>query len=1168
MSPNAFPLIEPLEARIAPAGLIIKTGVPGSSSPTPGNTAGETDYVDTDPAFGSAGGEVHFVSMSNPANATDPIVQVVGNAPNTYYIKLFSGDRLQVFSAGNGLQDFISGPNNGGIQGNLVAFFYDADSNNEVSTSELTGIALGKDASVVIGGNVHGDIVSNYNDSDVNIAARTGGKLGGTAEPAGNAHDLLLNPIKSVIVAGNVEGNIISGGNVSAAKVIGKVNNVLGGSAANAVTYDFNGSTNADGGDVLAVTPADSALGVSLAGISVVSVGSIKAGDGGAAGAGGGLTGINIIHDTDGFVLQAGSGGIGNAAKTAGGAGGKISSVLVQGFDAANSDPTDNDAISITSGTGGNAFGTGKTGIGGTVSKVYVGYDSIGGKTSVNTLHDTVLLKGGNGGSGKTGALGGGISDAHLFVAPNGSGNNIQVTAGSGGNDTVDVAGAKAGAGGAITTLEARNVSSVAGATLSQIIVKSGSGGTTMPLGAGGSGGAISNVKLLGFDLDVEAGIGTGGNNAGGAGGAVKTLTIEEFKDTSLNGIQAQRAFIAGGIGGTSTTGKGGAGGAVVGVTILNADFNGSSSIKGGDGANSGKGAGGAGGAVSGLRISDIAIAGGGNTGTLNVNGGGGGKGPGNGGAGGALSDAVISARKLTLNAASGIGGDVTGSGTKGNGGAGGKITSFAFATTPEFDSNGVPVFDAATIAFNSGKGGNGLGTGMGGAGGDMKTVSLIADSTVTVLGGTGGDAGATGTAGKGASVVSAFLEARNAAVSLTAGNGGTNGVGAKAGAGGTLNVANLRASTTILARAGDGTNGGAGGSLTTVGFANPDSLPTSGAVTLQAGNVTGTGAAASNGGSITNVTGFAGTSGTTLIKAGTGGAIADKAAVGGSITGVNIYGGGGAGAVLNIEAGDAANSASAKVGGTGGSVKNVSVGLHPFDSSNPSPFALDTATVFHHIAAGNGGNTSLASTGKGGLGGSVTGISVHHDIGVRSGRSFGYGATEMGGIFAGMGGVNTTVVNTLDGASGNVTTVTANAIASIVAGRPSFAGGNATITKANLVTKVDNIELSGLVPARVDGTGAYKNFATANLVGGNHSANPNTTANADTFDPGEYVDGAGNPPGVFGIGDSVNATTDGFIAAITLTNKRNFVPEALLTVDSTGASVFLDYNHTNGQPA
>lgn len=1169
MSPSSFSLIEPLESRIAPAGLIIKTGTAGSSSPTVDNKSGETDYVDSDPAFGMPGGEVHFVNMSDPANAGDSIVQVVGNAANTYYIKLFNGDRLQVDAGGSiGLQDFISGPSGLGIKGNLVAFFVDGSNgnpqDNEVQTGELTGIALGKSTSVVIGGIVHGDIVSNYNDLGVNIAARTGGKLGGSAETS-TATDLLLNPITSLVVSGDVTGHIISGGNISAVKVVGNVPNIFGGTAANGVTYDFNGS-NADGGDTLAVGLVNGKIGVSLSNVNVVSVTSVEAGAGGAGAAGGALTGVNIINDTNGFSLKSGNGGDGNAVKTSGGAGGKISTVLVTGFNAAQTDTTANDAISILGGKGGDAMGIAANGLGGSVTKVYVGYDSLGGKTSVNTLQDTVLVQGGQGGSGKIGAAGGALSDIHLFVAPSGGGNDIQVLGGAGGDNLVDVSGSKAGAGGAILTVEARNINDAAGAA--QVIVKGGAGGATINLASGGAGGAVTNAKILGFNVDVEGGTGSNGNLLGGAGGAVKTLTIEDFKDNSLNGIQAQTATVLGGAGGSAANGKGGIGGGLIGVTVLNADFS-SATIGGGDGGTSGKGVGAAGGGVTSLMLSDIALIGGPNTGTLNLSTGIGGDGTTGGGGGGAFTTATIQARDLALNATTGNGGSVTGAG-KGNGGAAGKITGFAYATSPMFDSLGAPVFDGQNASLVSGMGGGGLGTGVGGFGGDMKSISIISDGSVVITGGAGGDAGATGAAGKGASISSAFALSRALTVDMTAGAGGTDGTGTKAGAGGSIASANLRALATISVIAGDGTNGGAGGSLKGIGFTNPGGLPTSGSVTLQAGNVTGTGLLASAGGSITGATGFVGTSGTTLIKAGTGGATATKTGAGGSVTGVKIYGGGGAGAVLNIEAGDAVDATMAKAGGVGGSVKNTTIGLLVFDPLNPSPYALDTATVFHHVAAGRGGNTSLAN-GKGGLGGSIDALFVNHDIGVRSGAAFGFDATEMGGIFAGSGGINTTVAHSpdtldkLDGAAGNVTRVSADAIASIVAGRPTFVGANAQITKQNLVTKVDSIILNGLVNTRVTNTGMYKNFDTANLVGGNHSANPNATANADTFDAGEYTDTAN--PLVFGIGDSTNASTDGFIAALQLA-RRNFVPEALLTVDTAGASVFVDYNHTNGQPS
>jgi hypothetical protein len=102
--------------------------------------------------------------------------------------------------------------------------------------------------------------------------------------------------------------------------------------------------------------------------------------------------------------------------------------------------------------------------------------------------------------------------------------------------------------------------------------------------------------------------------------------------------------------------------------------------------------------------------------------------------------------------------------------------------------------------------------------------------------------------------------------------------------------------------------------------------------------------------------------------------------------------------------------------------------------------FAIDPRTIIRSIAAGNGGSTG--GSGHGGNGGDLENIDVHDDIGARSGEAFGF--DTMGGLFAGAGGANTSsshspgALDPRDGHAGSVLNVTADAIASIVAGRPT----------------------------------------------------------------------------------------------------------------------------------
>jgi hypothetical protein len=407
----------------------------------------------------------------------------------------------------------------------------------------------------------------------------------------------------------------------------------------------------------------------------------------------------------------------------------------------------------------------------------------------------------------------------------------------------------------------------------------------------------------------------------------------------------------------------------------------------------------------------------------------------------------------------------------------------------------------------------------------------------------------------------------------------------------------------------GNGTSGGAGGSIVNVGYsravedadlvdaddtllATAASSPLS-AVTITGGNGSGGGKAAGPGGSITDLSGFVGLTGITAITAGQGGAVASKSASGGSIVNVSLFGGGGPGAELRIQAGDATEAASAKVGGAGGNILNLGIGVQAFAEPDPlappsldNSFAIIPETIVRYIAAGNGGNTGLG-TGKGGPGGSVTNLNVHYDIGVRSGEAF--GLDTMGGIFTGSGGINTTVAHSpttldaRDGHAGSVQGITADAIATIVAGRPVV---GSVFTMRNLATKIDNVILYGLEnPTVVDENGTFTNFDSANLIGGvkdpaavgvpyDPDSDPSTPPvmhpHANTFDETadplttEFIDNDNNDQ--FSLGDTITDNTDGLIAAIDYINNLVSVrAEAVFTVVN-GAPTFIDLNNTNGQ--
>ncbi|MEA3210008.1 MAG: hypothetical protein QOE70_3065 [Chthoniobacter sp.] len=1113
MNPTLIPGIEPLESRIAPATIF--AGNPN---------ADDTEYADTP-----------FLSSTDP---NDQIAKVIGPDPDVYFIRLLPGDILEKYD--NGYTPFITGPNGTPLKGNVVAFFVDkahgaAPKNGEMDPDELTGLALGKDVSVQISGTVDGDVVSNYND-----VTKT---LGGAAEAGGaSAKDLLLNSI-TLFQATSVTGKIISGGEIKGIQLTNNVDQILTGLAANGVTYDFNTAAKAKGGDTLVVTALPGAKGINISNVAAGGVTRIEAGAGGAGGIGGAISGVTLISDTDGLTIKAGNGGDGTAAKTPGGPGGKLSGIVVNGLDENVVDPSPNSAVHITlqSGAGGKGFGAGKGGLGGELSGVSVGYEIKNGKLapSVNPLQDAVLVQAGDGGDGASGGLGGKLSGVLVLAAPTGAANNIDIKSGNGGKSLV--AGGTAGAGGALlgSVIQNSNVLSQA----SFINIDAGDGGTTAGgVGKGSNGGAVGGIDLVGFSVKVNSGAGSSGSTAAGFGGDVTDIGIAD----GFVSVFPQTVILDAGGGGSASAGKGNKGGMIAGVTVLNADlkqFDINQTVGSANGGNSSKGVGGAGGLVRDLSINDLDGA---NEVTMKVRGGDGGTGGGGGAGGALLGSNVIFGFDASLVVQGGAGGAAT---VKGNGGAGGGVDGLAFVT---FGTVGAPAVDASAMVM-TGVGGAGKDAGAGGAGGTASVVDLRTAGAIGVTAAKGGVGGATGGAGPGGAIEDMFGRSLLGSISLVAGDAGLTGV--KAGAGGAVSVADLRAATSISVTAGAGTAGGVGGDVEDVGFSDTTGTGAPGmAVTLTAGAGSGGGKAAGVGGSVTGATGYIGATGISKFVAGPGGGVATKAAAGGSISDMSIKGGGGAGAELQIDAGDAADVAGVKVGAVGGSVTDVAIDT------------LALGTIFRRIAAGAGGDTALAG-GTGGLGGTVNNVQVNFDIGMRSGQGFGY--NTMGGIFAGAGGTGPFK----NGLAGNVTNISADAIASIVAGKPVT--GDA-ITVRNLIPLVDGIYLNGNVATIVDNNGTFKNFDTANLIGGVVSplaagaAYPAPHPHANTFDlaNGEFGDHVGGVVGEFDLGDTITAMTDGFVAAVIFnTANTNVSPEAIFKTDPVDGLVkFFDLNNLNGQ--
>ena len=1122
MKSLAFPAsIEPLEARIAPANIFI--GGQGAQY-----TSSDTPFVDTE-------------------TSGDPIGAVVGGGvpveKDTFYLRLNKGDAV-FRSTETGFVPYLSGPGGGELGSTMIAFFVDKNSNLQFEVEELTGISLGDNASVQVSGTVFGDVVSNYNSAT--------GSLGGSGEAAGSATGLLNNRI-SLFSASEVQGNILSGGDIKGIRVTNDVGSILAGTAANGVTFDFNGSL-PDGGDALVFSVNAGQKGTSISSISLGDATRIQAGNGGAGAVGGSITGVTLIEATSGFIVQAGNGGDGAAGKTKGGAGGKLTSIVVNGLDNAQNDPgnptpvieadpTPNSVVELKSGNGGKGFGTSKAGAGGGISDLFFGFELLKGQPtrSATAVLDQVLVDAGDGGSGKSGGKGGGLVNVKVFAAPSGLGNDIEIFAGAGG--AADVSGGKAGVGGAISKLNVIcNPPATTDAETARVIVDAGDGGSTIAGTKGGKGGALIDADFVAYNLDISSGSGSAGT-VGGSAGDIKNVTLT---DGSIN-IVARSLVIDAGSGGAGLSGKGGKGGTLDKFVVVNADFANfqiNQAIGAADGGNSKKGAGAVGGLVRNINVGDVPGVDGGNEATMQIRTGNGGNGGdataagGKGGAGGSFTNNVIDGFNSALVLQVGSGGSAI---LKGAGGKAGSVSGFSFITVGE-----VAGIDASA-SVTGGAGGAANESAKAGAGGGFTKLNLQAPGAVVVQGGNGGSS-TTGSAGGGGGISDLVAFSFLQSVAVNAGDAGAEG--GKKGNGGSIKVANLQAESTISVTSGDGRSGGAGGSISTLGFFGSGSalLGSSGAVTIVAGNGSGGGSVAGAGGSVTNSVGFVGSSGITLIQGGNGGAGSNKAASGGGISDLTIYGGGGVGAELQIQGGDAVNVASGKIGGSGGSIKGVAVAT------------LEEGTILRRVVGGDGGNNA---GGKGGVGGSISALNVNYDIGVRSGVGFGY--DSMGGIFAGAGGTGTSD----GGAAGSVTNVTADAIASIVAGK---AMSSSVITARNLVTQVSGIILNGSVPTLVDDNGRYTNFETANLVGGVVDPDqpgvpyPAAHPHANTFDleSGEFVDS--DLDGKFGLGDTTTAKTDGFIAAIDyVRSKTNFRPEAVF-LSQNGTVTFIDLDNTNGQ--
>lgn len=1007
--------IEPLEARIAPARIII-TGVPSGAI----GGSSDTDY-----------NEAPFVNTELAVGVSDGIAQAVGggvpNVADTFYLRLSKGDVLKVYNSVNGPEAYLKV-----TAGNVVAFFVDRDLDNEVDANELVSLSLGKGAGVVVNGGLEGSIVTNLNENGT--ARLSDDFLDMTAGVSGLVSS--QQGITKLRIGAGVAGSILAGGNVTNVKVAGAVDSILVGAAANGAPFDLlPGVVGGDG--TISFSQNDGVVGASISNVTVKEVVKIGASDGGVGAAGGSLSYIRIDEDSNGLILKAGDGGGANTTTyRSGGMGGGLSQIYMNGA----VDAVANDLIVFQAGSGGDSI-NGRGGLGGSVVSSYVGYQLVGTARLASQLivADNVLMRAGAGGDGKIGGQGGSIAKSRVLVStPNVDGEEVALIAGVGGSNLNSTSGVT-GAGGSISHVTIQN-SSPAGET--GILLMGGDGGNSAGLAAGAAGGSVSGAKLLGANFKVLAGNGSAGEN-GGAGGSLSKISILE----SANVISRNAIFNAG-FGGDGQV-NGGAGGVISGLLVRNGDFteltiNGGASANGGSGRN---GTGGRGGSVKDVDITDgsLSLA---TNGNLKLRTGQGGSGFVAGGAGGNMSRTSLVSTDMAVDVQTGDGGNAINPAdlsASGKGGNGGKIKFMQVL------AEGVYNLTPVSGTVEAGHGGDGV---QGGFGGMVKGLSMRVEGDGALFAGDGGN-GTTKAAGNGGAVYTSVLYATFGTGQLIAGDAGP--AGGQPAAGGRIignpgSLIGLYSANDLTIRAGNGSNGGDGGSIRYVGYGSTSTtlVPTpNGNVLIQGGNGSDGASIGGFGGSVRNVSGSVSSKlgSTTKIIAGNGGSSPGFGAAGGSVANLVIERGGGEGIELRVTAGDAGDGPGAKVGGTGGSVSNVSV-------SN-----LEEGTVFRNVGAGDGGIGK-----RGGQGGSISGVRVlGHDIGVRYGADFGY--DSMGGVFAGLGGVG----SKSNGLAGNVYNVSADAIAAIVAGKalvPEAANVVAyvTVNGGNLLTESRGALLTGFV--------------------------------------------------------------------------------------------------------
>ncbi len=351
-------------------------------------------------------------------------------------------------------------------------------------------------------------IISSGHGGDGRLAG-AGNQLQGltfTAESIGE--DLILSAGdggNGIVDAGSRGGR---GGSVTGLDA--RVGTVDAGPLSRVLVFGGDGGEgrNAPGGDGGAVSKSrvlnTGMIGSSGLWVSAGDGGEVMTGNG-TGGAGGPMSDVSVTNfgGLSALKVESGDGGAG-LGRGNGGVSGRLSGVTLQNY-AEIDDPY----ATIASGNGGMAgVVSGNGGHSGAVGKVVIRdtFDA----TAIFRLTSGIAGGSAEGRSGNSGAISG--------VTLDGFGSSFEIVAGGLGVALADnpLGG---GSGGGVS-----KVSGVVG----QLVVRAGNG-LPSTLGAGGTGGSISNVNITAvgeFVRTLMAGSGGAGATRGGAGGSVSTATV------------------------------------------------------------------------------------------------------------------------------------------------------------------------------------------------------------------------------------------------------------------------------------------------------------------------------------------------------------------------------------------------------------------------------------------------------------------------------------------------------------------------------------------------------------------------------------------------------------------------------------------------------------------